>query len=83
MTTEEKLSQLQFLVKKALVTIENEKQDLFNSESDYLSQRNELEHKLLKIYEMFFEGETYSFHAISQTQYEELIEVLKSLTKGE
>ena len=77
MTDNEKLNQHQFLVKKALVTIEQEKQELFNSKQDYLNQRNELERKLVDIYEIFFKGETYIFHSLSTAQYESLIEKLK------
>ena len=79
MTDAEKLNQLHFLVDKALETIDNEKQGLYNDNQDYISERNELEKKLVKIYEMFFKGETYIFHAISRTQYDNLIKKLESL----
>ncbi len=79
MTDSEKLNQYQFLVKKTLIILEQEKQELFQSEQDYLTERNESERKLVDIYEIFFKGETYIFRALSNKQYEDLIEHLKSL----
>ena len=79
MTDSDKLNQYQFLVKKALITLEQEKQELFQSERDYLTERNELDRRLVDIYEIFFKGETYIFHALSNKQYEDLIKKLKSL----
>ena len=79
MTDSEKLNQYQFLVKKTLIILEQEKQELFQSEQDYLTERNESERKLVDIYEIFFKGETYIFRALSNKQYEDLIKHLKSL----
>ncbi len=77
MTTEEKLSQLQFLVNKALITLENEKQALYSGEMNYLEERNELNRKLLIIAEMFLpEDENYVFNSVNQEQYNRLVRIL-------
>ena len=79
MIDSEKLNQYQFLVKKALITLDGEKQQLFNQEQNYLQQRNKLERELVEIYEIFFEGETYIYQALTIDQYTKLIKKLKSI----
>ena len=88
MTDSEKLNQLYFLTKKALITIDNEKQELYSSGQDYLQERNEIRNKLYVIGKMFLpEDAFYPFNNLTHKQYDDLIKILKSLlsnkAKGE
>ena len=80
MTTESKLDQLHFLIEKALITIGNEKQDLYNKASTALTERNNAEEKVTHIAKMFMpKGQTYIYNCTSSEQYDELIRILENM----